>query len=58
MRRIVIVPKPEAMQEEKHMRRLVAFLTLAAFAYSVYRAWPRLTQAFKDLTGPSEPSPA
>lgn len=40
------------------MRRIVAFLTLAAFAYSVYRAWPRLSQAVKDLTGPSEPSTA
>jgi hypothetical protein len=40
------------------MRRIIAFLTLAAFAYSVYRAWPRLSQALKDLTARSEPSTA
>ena len=40
------------------MRRIAAFLTLAAFAYSVYHAWPRLAQAVKDLTAPSEPKPA
>lgn len=40
------------------MRRIFALLTLAAFAYSVYRAWPRLSQAVKDLTGPSKPTRA
>jgi hypothetical protein len=27
---------------------------LLVFAYSVYRAWPRLSQAVKDLTASSE----
>ena len=54
MNGIVIVTEPNR-SKGKHMRRLAAFLTLAAFAYSVYRAWPRLSRALKDLTGPSEP---
>jgi hypothetical protein len=39
-------------------KRITAFLTLAAFAYSVYRAWPRLSRAVKDLTASSEPRSA
>jgi hypothetical protein len=40
------------------MKRITALLTLLAFAYSVYRAWPRLSRALKDLTARSEPSSA
>ena len=36
------------------MKRITAALTLIAFAYSVYRAWPRLARAFKDLTAGPE----
>lgn len=40
------------------MKRITALLTLLAFAYSVYRAWPRLSRAVKDLVGSSEAQPA
>ncbi len=30
-------------------KKLAALLTLAAFGYTVYKAWPKIAKALKDL---------